>query len=109
MNQAMVWFNKNKGKLESSQRAIIQKKCSEMSDDKGMMLNQVSLKSPFLAFVVSLLLGEFGVDRLLLGEIGMAVLKFLTFGVFGILYLIDVFTIMGRVKKINTQRIMPYL
>lgn len=50
---AIAWFNANQSKLESSQRAIIQKKCSEMSDDKAMMLAQLKQKSPVVALLVS--------------------------------------------------------
>lgn len=107
--QAIAWFNANQSKLEKSQRAIIQKKCSDMTDDKAMMLAQLKLKSPIVAFLVSFLFGEFGIDRFMLGEVGMGLLKFFTFGVFGILYLIDIFTVMGKVRKLNTQKILPYL
>ena len=107
--QAVAWFNANQSKLESSQRAIIQKKCSEMSDDKAMMLSQVKLKSPIVAFLVSFFLGFLGLDRFLIGEVGTGLLKFFTFGVFGILTIIDWFTIMGKVRKLNTQKILPYL
>ena len=107
--QAVAWFNANQSKLESSQRAIIQKKCSEMSDDKAIMLSQVKLKSPIVAFLVSFFLGFLGLDRFLIGEVGTGLLKFFTFGVFGILTIIDWFTIMGKVRKLNTQKILPYL
>lgn len=107
--QAIAWFNANQSKLESSQRAIIQKKCSEMSDDKAMMLSQIKLKSPIVAFLVSFFLGFLGLDRFLIGEVGMGLLKFFTFGVFGILTIIDWFTIMGKVRKLNTMKILPYL
>lgn len=108
--QAVAWFNANQSKLEKSQRMIIQKKCADMTDDtKAMMLSQLKLKSPFVAFLVSFFLGGFGIDRFMLGEFGMGLLKLFTCGLFGILYLIDLFTIAGKVRKMNTQKVLPYL
>ena len=105
----MIWFNKNQGKLDKAQRAIIQKKCSEMSDDKAMMLSQVKLKNPTLLFLVSFFLGYLGIDRFMVGETMMGLVKFFTGGLFGILWLIDLFIIGGKARKLNTQAIMPYL
>lgn len=50
-------------------------------------------KSKTLALILSILLGEFGIDRFYLGYIGTGILKLLTFGGFGIWYLIDVIRI----------------
>lgn len=107
--QAVAWFNANQSKLEKSQRMIIQKKCADMTDDRAMMLAQLKLKSPLAAFLVSLFLGGFGIDRFMLGEVGMGLLKLFTGGLFGILCIIDWFTIAGKVRKMNTQKVLPYL
>jgi hypothetical protein len=56
-------------------------------------------KNWLLAFVISLLLGGFGVDRFYLGRVGTGILKLLTFGGLGIWALIDF--IMIATKNIN--------
>ena len=50
-------------------------------------------KSKTVAMVLSLLLGELGVDRFYLGYIGTGILKLVTCGGFGIWYLIDLIKI----------------
>jgi len=57
-----------------------------------------------LMLVVSFFLGALGVDRFLLGDIGLGVLKLLTGGLFGVLWLIDLFLIMGRTDRYNWTR-----
>lgn len=51
------------------------------------------MKSKTTALILSVLVGGLGVDRFYLGYTGMGVLKLLTAGCFGILYIIDIINI----------------
>lgn len=51
------------------------------------------MKNKTTALILSILVGGLGVDRFYLGYIGLGVLKLLTAGVFGILYIIDIIRI----------------
>lgn len=51
------------------------------------------MKSKTTALILSVLVGGLGVDRFYLGYTGMGVLKLLTGGVFGIMYIIDIINI----------------
>jgi TM2 domain-containing membrane protein YozV len=57
-----------------------------------------------LMLVISILLGYFGVDRFMVGDIGLGVLKLLTGGVCGIMWIVDLFLIMGRADDYNRQK-----
>jgi len=46
-------------------------------------------KNKFVAVVLSFFLGYLGIDRFYLGYTGMGILKLLTGGLFGILWIID--------------------
>ena len=50
-------------------------------------------KSKTTALILSVLVGGLGVDRFYLGYTGMGVLKLLTAGCFGVLYIIDIINI----------------
>ena len=51
------------------------------------------MKSKTTALILSVLVGGLGIDRFYLGYTGMGVLKLLTGGCFGILYIIDIINI----------------
>lgn len=57
-------------------------------------------KSHTTAIILSVLLGGLGIDRFYLGYTGLGILKLLTAGCFGILYIIDI-------VNIATKRLQP--
>jgi TM2 domain-containing membrane protein YozV len=56
-------------------------------------------KSYTTALILSILLGELGIDRFYMGYIGLGILKLLTAGGFGIWWLIDVILIATKQLK----------
>ena len=53
------------------------------------------MKDKTTAIILSVLLGGLGVDRFYLGYTGMGVLKLLTGGVFGVLWILDIINIVS--------------
>ena len=51
---------------------------------------QVSPKSWLATLLLSIFLGELGIDRFYLGKVGTGILKLITLGGFGIWWLIDI-------------------
>lgn len=69
----------------------------------------LDLKNPTTMLIISIFLGSFGVDRFMLGDTGMGVLKLLTGGVCGILTIIDWFSVSKKAKEKNFSTIMQML
>ena len=68
-------------------------------------------KDSGLILVLAVILGMSGIDRFMLGDIGMGVLKLFTFGGCGILWIIDIFSAKSRTSDFNRKhanRIMRY-
>lgn len=61
-------------------------------------------KDPGTVLILSVLFGHFGVDRFLLGDTGMGLVKLFTFGGCGIITIIDWFTTKGRANDYNRAR-----
>ncbi|MDR2514128.1 MAG: TM2 domain-containing protein [Christensenellaceae bacterium] len=59
------------------------------------------MKNKMVALLLSIFLGELGIDRFYLGYIGLGILKLITVGGFGIWWLIDV--IMIAIGKMKTK------
>ena len=69
----------------------------------------IKIKDPTTLLIISLFLGGLGVDRFMLGDTGMGILKLLTGGCCGILTIIDWFTVMNRTKELNFNNLMTIL
>lgn len=63
-------------------------------------------KNPTRLFILSLVLGFWGLDRLDLGQTFLAFLKFLTIGGVGVWWFIDLFIIVNSTKKYNYRLFM---
>ena len=65
-----------------------------MADWNDMGRKEImTMKSKTTAIILSILLGELGVDRFYLGYTGLGILKLITAGGFGIWWLIDLILI----------------
>lgn len=96
-----MFLMSNQKNFEASQLPIITEKLEGLDDDKLMFISSANYKDPTTMLIISLFLGGLGVDRFMLGDTGMGVLKLLTGGCLGVLTIIDWFTVMGRTREKN--------
>ena len=91
------------------QVGMIKDKLEQLDDEKYSYLTMLELKNPNTMILVSVFAGAFGVDRFMLGETGMGVLKLLTGGLCGILTIVDWFSISKSAKLYNFKKIMQIM
>ena len=91
MNESQInlFMSQNMKNFSPSQLADVKAKLMELPDEKSMIVMSLDFKDTTTMLIISIFLGEWGVDRFLLGHIGMGILKLLTWGGCGILWLID--------------------
>ncbi len=95
--------------FEPAQAMILKEKLLEVGDSKFEAIAMLDLKEPTTMMIISIFLGALGVDRFMLGDTGMGVLKLLTGGVCGILTIIDWFSVSKKTKEKNFFTIMQAL
>ena len=108
-NKIDRFFGANGKKLPAEKAVLIREKMAQIDDSRYATISSVELKDPTTMLLVSIFLGELGVDRFMMGETGMGILKLLTAGLCGILWLIDLIGITKKVKEYNYNELMKIL
>ena len=84
-------------------------KLRTMDEEKFSLISTIEMKDPTTILLVSIFLGALGIDRFMLGDTGMGILKLLTCGCCGILTIIDWFTVSKKAKEANFNKLMSLL
>ena len=111
MNQQKVdmYIMSNMKYFPSEKVMYLKERLNRAEEEKYGFLATVELKDPTTMLLLSIFLGSFGIDRFMLGETGMGVLKLLTCGCCGIFTVIDWFTISNKAKELNYNNVMALL
>ena len=88
---------------------FLRDKLLQLPEEKMNYLSYVELQKPTVNLIISLLLGSLGIDRFMIGDIGLGVLKLLTLGCCGVMNIIDWFLIMGKTKEKNFDKVWQAL
>ena len=83
----------NKKYFPEEKIMYLKDKLRTVDDEKFGLISTVDFKDPTTLLLVSIFLGTLGIDRFMIGDTGMGVLKLLTAGCCGILTIVDWFTI----------------
>ncbi|MBQ8659313.1 MAG: TM2 domain-containing protein [Bacilli bacterium] len=96
-----LYLTTNAKYFEPSAIPIIRGKLERADENALLTVQACELKDPTVLLIVSIFLGSLGIDRFMVGDTGMGILKLLTFGCCGILTIIDWFTISKKAKQKN--------
>ena len=112
------YFINNKDRFPAEKIPLIKQKIHEIDVRTGgtmtdadiiTVMDAVQTKTPTNMLLISIFLGGWGVDRFMMDEVGMGVLKLLTGGVCGVLWLVDVIQISQKVREDNFNKPMAAL
>lgn len=96
-----LYLKENMKYFESVAIPMIRKKLESVNDETLFTLQTCSFKDPTLVLLLSIFLGYIGIDRFMIGDIGLGILKLVTFGGFGIWWFVDLFLIIKKTKQKN--------
>jgi len=82
---------------------------SRLSQNQFNAIQGIQLKDPMIMLLLSLFLGSSGIDRFLLKEIGLGIIKLLTAGGCGIWTIVDWFLVMNRTREFNYKLVFDSL
>ncbi len=82
-------------------QAEIKQLLANVDESKLPAIQTVSFKDPMMMLIIAFVAGSLGVDRFMLGQVGLGVAKLLTVGGCGIWSLVDLFTVQQRTKDFN--------
>ena len=88
---------------------FLREKLTGMHDSKWPQIFSSELKDPSNIQIVSLLAGNFGIDRFIIGDTGLGVAKLLTCGGAGIWTIVDWFLIQDATKQKNMEKIQSMI
>ena len=84
----------------------IRSRLSNLSQNQFNAIQGIQLKDPTMMLILSIFLGSWGVDRFLLKEIGLGVVKLLTGGGCGIWTIVDWFLIINKTREFNQKLVL---
>lgn len=88
---------------------MIRERLLTMEDDKWAMISTLQYKDPTTSLIVSILAGGLGIDRFIIGDVGLGVGKLLTCGGLYVWWIVDIFMIQKATREKNMEKIMQFL
>jgi TM2 domain-containing membrane protein YozV len=95
--------------FDSFQLQSIKQQLVNLPEEKWGRLQTLQFKDPTTTLIVSILAGSLGIDRFLIGDVGLGIGKLITCGGLGIWTIVDWFLIQGSTKEKNLQTIQEAL
>lgn len=103
---ADMFMATHSGKFPDYALMEVHQRVSSLDSTQVAMLQGSSLYDPLMLLVISFLGGVLGIDRFILGQTGLGVVKLLTLGGCGIWYVIDLFLIMNETRQYNYRKVV---
>ncbi len=97
----------NKKYFKKSDLLLIQSQLKELNEEQlqGLLMLE-EFMDPTANVIISVLVGNLGIDRFVIGQVGYGVLKLVTLGGLGVWTIVDWFQISGITKKHNAEVLM---
>ncbi len=103
------WLLMNKKYFTNQSLLSLENTLKNLDEENFRTLTYMNYKDPTVSLVLSIFLGGLGVDRFVIGDIGLGVGKLLTGGGLGVWWLVDLFCIQKATKNKNLEELNAFL
>ncbi len=108
--QKVDMFIMTNGKFfEAHHLTMIREQLLGLDDSNWVVLSTMQFKDPTTSLIVSIVAGPFGIDRFLIGDVGLGIGKLVTCGGLGVWTIIDWFMIQQATRQKNLEKIQQIL
>ena len=104
-----MFLAQNAEKLPKDKVLVLKDALEKLDDSKAMFVQTVDFKDPTTILIISILLGFLGIDRFMLGEVGLGIAKLLTCGGCYIWWIIDMVNAQDLTRKYNYKKLQEAL
>ena len=105
-HQVEIFITRNLNKMPTDKVREIEGMLYEMDERRFLHVSAQDYKDPTTMLLLSIFTGQWGVDRFIMGDVGMGVLKLLTGGVCGVLWIIDIVNSNRDTRQYNYRLFM---
>ena len=109
MQSVDMYLITNQKYFPAEKLPILRDRMLHADPSRFMWVTGTELKDPVTILLLSLFLGNLGVDRFMLGDTGLGVAKLLTMGGCYIWGIIDLFMVQNRAREVNFEKVMSML
>lgn len=104
-----TFIAQNATKFPQYKIGLIKEVLAKVDDDKASAIMYLDLTEPSTVLIVSILCGGLGIDRFMLGEVGLGILKLLTCGGCYIWWIIDMVNAQSNAREYNYKKLSKAL
>ena len=87
--------------FDPASQTQIKQLLENVDESKLASIQAISFKDPMTMMILAIGAGSLGIDRFMLGQVGLGVAKLLTCGGCGIWTIVDIFSVQQRTKDFN--------
>ncbi|CAD0175195.1 TM2 domain-containing protein [Streptococcus thermophilus] len=109
MNPVDQWLAINTKYFPTEQVQYIRQRLEALPEQQLSLLYSIIFQDPTMMLVISLFGGSLGIDRFMLGQVGLGIGKLLTCGGCGIWSIVDWFLIMDATRQSNAQKLFAVI
>jgi TM2 domain-containing membrane protein YozV len=107
MNQQSIdlFMAINANKFPEESQMAIREILVNADDTKASIIQATPYQDPTTLLIVSVAAGSLGIDRFMLGHVGLGIAKLITLGGCGIWHIVDIFLISRATKEVNYEKL----